>query len=169
MRHRPGPIQMPNLSSFFNFICMKVGLNTQLSKGHPWAAASPIKSSVLFFFFFPNFTFTFKNSDRFPSLTQQIEYVHLYFTLSTSSSFSRMVSWNNVAIISAQGTLQAVALLLAPYLGFRMAKVVMWGSWPSQSCRQEAKAVFFLVLPLSFLPGRSLSSSQTDTERLLEN
>lgn len=122
-----------------------------------------------FFLFFPNFTFTFKNCDRFPSLTQQIEYVHLYFTLSTSSSFSRIVSWNNVAIISAQGTLQAVALLLAPYLGFRMAKVVMWGSWPSQSCRQEAKAVFFLVLPLSFLPGRSLSSSQTDTERLLEN
>lgn len=121
-------------------------------------------------FFPPNFALTFKNGDRLPSPTQQIEHVHLYFTLSTNSSFLRMVSWNNVAIISAQGTLKAVALLLACYLGFRMAKVVMWGSWPSQCSRQEAKAVFFLVLPLSFLPGtRSLSSSHTDTERLLEN
>lgn len=167
MRSRSGPIQMLNLSSFLNLIHVKVYLNTRLSKGHPWASASSIKSSALVFF--PNFALTFKNGDRLPSLTHQIEHVHFYFTLCTNSSFSLMVSWNNVAIISAQGTLQAVALLLASYLGFRMAKVVMWGSWPSQCSRQEAKAVFFLVLPLSFLPGRSLSSSQTDTERLLEN
>lgn len=120
-------------------------------------------------FFLPNFALTFKNGNRLPCLSQQIEDVHFYFTLSTSSSFLRMLSWDNVAIISAQGTLQAVVLLLASYLGFRMAKVVMWGSWPSQCSRQEAKAVFFLMFPLSFVPGRSLSSSQTDTERLLEN
>lgn len=169
MRSRSGPIQMPNLSSFLNFIHVKVGLNTRLSEGHPWASASSIKSSA-FLFFSLNFALTFKNGDRLLSLTLQIEHTHLYFTLSTNSSFLWMVSWYNVAIIFAQGTLQAVALLLASYLGFRMAKVVIWGSWPSQCSRQEAKVVFFLVLPLSVLSGtRSLSSSQTDTERLLEN
>lgn len=167
MRTRPGPFQLPNLSSFLNFIHVKVGFNTQLSEGHPWASASSIKSSAPFFP--PNFALTFKNGDRLPSLTQQIEHVHLYFTLSTNSSFLQMLSWNNVAIISAQGTLQAVALLLASYLGFRMAKVVIRGSWPSECSRQEAKAVFFLMFPLSFIPRRSLSSSQTDTEILLEN